>query len=101
MNDNYKKDFKNKGYKNNDRQGGRNFGDKRPYNKGGYDKRPRRDERTEEERELILEGKNAIEEALESGRAIDKILFAPGSHKTVGYLIARAREMGIQAQETD
>ena len=107
MNDNnYKKDFGNKGYnKQNDRKGGnRRFGDqgKRPYgNKGGYDRGPRRDERSEEERELILEGKNAIEEALESGRAIDKIMFAPGSHKTVGYLIARAREMGIQAQETD
>ena len=106
MNDNnYKKDFKNKGfYKNNDQKGGRRFGDnnKRPYGgKSGYDRGPRRDERSEEERELILEGKNAIEEALESGRAIDKIMFAPGSHKTVGYLIARAREMGIQAQETD
>lgn len=60
-----------------------------------------RDDRSEEERALILEGKNAVEEALESGREIDKILFAPGSHKTVGYLIAKAREKGIQAQETD
>ena len=53
------------------------------------------------EQELTIEGKNAVWEALESGREIDKILFASGSHKTVGHIIAKAREKGITAQECD
>ena len=79
-----------------------------PGGKGGFNKdgfRGGRDhggfERSEEEKALIMEGKNAVWEALESGRAIDKILFASGSHKTVGHIIAKAREKGIMAQETD
>ena len=78
-------------------------GGKGGFNKGGF--RGGRDhggfERSEEEKALIMEGKNAVWEALESGRAIDKILFASGSHKTVGHIIAKAREKGIMAQETD
>lgn len=68
---------------------------------GGHSRGFDRPERSEEEKALIMEGKNAVWEALESGRAIDKILFASGSHKTVGHIIAKAREKGIMAQETD
>lgn len=75
--------------------------DKKP-NRADYAKgrgKPREDK--DEARDLIIEGKNAVWEALESGREIDKILFASGSHKSVGHIIAKAREMGITAQETD
>ncbi|MEA4920787.1 MAG: 23S rRNA (guanosine(2251)-2'-O)-methyltransferase RlmB [Clostridiaceae bacterium] len=61
--------------------------------------KPRQEE--DEGRDLIIEGKNAVWEALENGREIDKILFASGSHKSVGHIIAKARELGITAQETD
>ena len=63
----------------------RQIGPGRP--RGGIRRGPAaaaRDERSEEERALILEGKNAVEEALESGRETDKLLFAPGSQKPVG-----------------
>lgn len=84
-----------KNYRQNRQGAPRGYGRGRPA--ASADRQPR----GEEERALILEGKNAVEEALESGRPIDKILFASGSHKTVGYLIAKAREKGIPAQETD
>lgn len=64
---------------------------KKPYS-------PRHDE---EESRLIIEGKNAVVEAVESGREIDKILFASGSHKTVGHIISAARKRGIPVLETD
>ena len=58
-----------------------------------YKSRPNGRERFEDDG-LLLEGKNAVQEALESGREIDKIFFAAGSLKTVGHLVARAREQG-------
>lgn len=48
-----------------------------------------------------VEGKNAVYEAVKSGREIDKILFSPGSISTVGNIIALARKNGIVTQETD
>ena len=65
-----------------------------------YKSRPNGRERFEDDG-LLLEGKNAVQEALESGREIDKIFFAAGSLKTVGHLVARAREQGITAMEVD
>ena len=96
------KDFNNNKFNKKDGHSS-HHGGKGGFNKGGF--RGGRDhggfERSEEEKALIMEGKNAVWEALESGRAIDKILFASGSHKTVGHIIAKAREKGIMAQETD
>lgn len=51
--------------------------------------------------EGIIEGKNAVLEALGSGREIDKILFASGSVKSIGHIIAKARSSGIVVQECD
>jgi 23S rRNA (guanosine2251-2'-O)-methyltransferase len=54
-----------------------------------------------EQDETMLEGKNAVQEALSSGTEIDKILFSGGSLATVGSLVALARQKGIPAQEVD
>ena len=51
--------------------------------------------------ECIIEGKNAVYEAVKSGREIDKILFSSGSISTIGNIIALARKSGILTQETD
>ena len=57
--------------------------------------------RPEEGDENMLEGRNAVTEALRSGREIDKIYFASGAVGTLGHLIAQARQKGITAQEID
>ena len=75
------------------RQGGRRLGGR------SFADTDRRAER--ESDGLIIEGKNAVQEAVESGREIDKILFASGSHKTVGHIISEARKKGIAVLETD
>ena len=48
-----------------------------------------------------LEGKNAVLEAMKSGREIDKILFSASSLSSVGSIIALARKKGVLTQETD
>ncbi len=52
-------------------------------------------------REDLLEGKNAVWEALCAGRQLDKLFFASGSIGSVGHIVARARKQGVPAQECD
>lgn len=83
--------------------GKRQADNKRTFSKG---KAPRSRSFTDLDREsdepqLIIEGKNPVMEAVESQREIDKILFASGSHKSVGNIIAKARRQGITVMETD
>lgn len=83
----------------------------RPYDKKNYDRksaekrnnrpRPNQGDRFQEPDENMLEGRNAVGEALRSGREIDKIYFATGAVGTLGHLIAQARQQGITAQEID
>ncbi len=58
-----------------------------------------------EERELkndIIEGRNAVIEALRAGRAIDKIFIAKGDvDKTLGHIASKARDAGIVVVEAD
>ena len=58
-----------------------------------------------EERELkndLIEGRNAVIEALRAGRAIDKIFLAKGDvDKTLGHIASRAREQGVVVVEAD
>ena len=54
-----------------------------------------------EENENLFEGKNAVWELVRSDRDIDKILFAKGSVKSLGHIIAKAREKGVATQECD
>ena len=50
----------------------------------------------------IIEGRNAVIEALRAGTAIDKIYLAKGeTDKTLGHIASRAREKGIVVVEAD
>ena len=50
----------------------------------------------------IIEGRNAVIEALRSGETIDKIYLAKGeTDKTLGHIASRAREKGIVVVESD
>ncbi len=50
----------------------------------------------------IIEGRNAVIEALRSGTAIDKIYLAKGeTDKTLGHIASRARDAGIVVVEAD
>lgn len=50
----------------------------------------------------IVEGRNAVIEALRAGRAIDKIFIAKGDvDKTLGHIASKAREKGIVVVEAD
>ena len=61
---------------------------------------------TENSREALenelIEGRNAVIEALRAGRAIDKIFIAKGDvDKTLGHIASRAREQGVVVVECD
>ena len=50
----------------------------------------------------IVEGRNAVIEALRAGRAIDKIFIAKGDvDKTLGHIASRARDKGVVVVECD
>ncbi len=50
----------------------------------------------------IIEGRNAVIEALRAGRGIDKIFIARGeTDKTLGHIASRAREAGIVVVDAD
>ena len=50
----------------------------------------------------IIEGRNAVIEALRAGRAIDKIFIARGDvDKTLGHIASKARDKGIVVVECD
>ena len=56
----------------------------------------------ENDKEDLIEGRNAVTEALRAGRNIDKIYIAKGEvDKTLGHIASRAREMGIVVVEAD
>ena len=53
-------------------------------------------------REDVIAGRNAVGEALRSGRAIDSVLVSRGDHTgSVVALIARCRDRGIPVKEAD
>lgn len=57
---------------------------------------------TDERREGVIEGRNAVIEALRAGRAIDKIFIAKGeTDATLGHIASRARERGIVVVDAD
>ena len=56
----------------------------------------------ENDREDIVEGRNAVIEALRAGRGIDKIYLAKGeTDKTLGHIEAKARDAGIPVVRAD
>ena len=55
-----------------------------------------------EPREDIIEGRNAVDEALRAGRTVDKIYVASGdTDRTLAYLAAKARDKGIVVVTAD
>ena len=59
-------------------------------------------EREHEIKNELIEGRNAVIEALRAGRAIDKIFLARGDvDKTLGHIASKAREKGIVVVEAD
>lgn len=59
-------------------------------------------DRDNEIRNEIIEGRNAVIEALRAGRAIDKIFVAKGEvDKTLGHIASNAREKGVVVVEAD
>lgn len=56
----------------------------------------------DEERNDIIEGRNAVTEALRAGRPIDKIYLAKGeTDRALGHIAAKAREAGIALADCD
>ena len=58
--------------------------------------------RPEAEADGIIEGRNAVIEALRAGRTIDKIYIAAGdTDKTLGHIASKAKDMGIVVVDAD
>ena len=56
----------------------------------------------ENDREDLIEGRNAVTEALRAGRNVDKIYIAKGEvDKTLGHIASKARSMGVVVVEAD
>jgi len=56
----------------------------------------------ENDREDIIEGRNAVIEALRAGRMIDKIFIQKGeTDKTLGHIASKAREAGVVVVDAD
>ncbi len=56
----------------------------------------------ENDREDLIEGRNAVTEALRAGRSIDKIYIAKGEvDKALGHIASKARDMGVVVVEAD
>ena len=56
----------------------------------------------EKDRDDLIEGRNAVIEALRAGRGIDKIYLAAGeTDRALGHIAARAREKGIPVVDSD
>ena len=56
----------------------------------------------ENDREDLIEGRNAVIEALRAGRELDKIYFAKGeTDRALGHIEAKAREAGVPVVRTD
>ena len=61
-----------------------------------------RENQLQTDREDLIEGRNAVAEALRAGRSIDKLYVARGdTDRTLGRIVARARERGIVVTECD
>ena len=55
----------------------------------------------EERTETLLEGRNALLEALRAGRTVDKLFVARGGDRTLGRLAAQAKKAGAVVVEVD
>ena len=58
-------------------------------------------ERAQDEQPFLLMGRNAVREALRSGKSINRILVTKEKDGSLGELISLARDRGIEVRETD
>ena len=66
------------------------------------DSRPSRQNREDSPADGIIEGRNAVVEALRAGETIDKIYILKGEHdKTLGHIASKARAAGIVVVDAD
>lgn len=78
----------------------------KPHNDRPHNNRPSRSAFAERERmdggtdTEYVEGRNAVYEALRSGRPVDKLLLATGA-KNMGHILSAARTAGVPIQECD
>ena len=109
-----RKDFKSdKPYKKNfseDKPFKKNFDSERPFNKGKKDDRfnepaPVQNDRpnpyAEDELPYIVMGRNAVREAIKSGRSIDRILVVKELDGSLREVIGLARDRNLQIREVD
>ncbi len=55
-----------------------------------------------DDREDLIEGRNAVTEALRAGRSLDKLFIAKGERdKTLGHIVSLARDAGVVVKECD
>jgi 23S rRNA (guanosine2251-2'-O)-methyltransferase len=67
-----------------------------------YHRRTSPSQRDEEETGGVIEGRNAVTEALRAGRAIDKIFIAKGeTDSALGHIASKARAVGTVVVEAD
>ena len=95
-------------YNKDDKQNGKRRGEGAPHKKGFEGRaqyRPRQtgvQNESEEIREGLVIGRNAVRELLRSGRAIDKLLVSRGDREgSIVVLVAEAIERGIPVLEVD
>ena len=53
-----------------------------------------------EKEKYIIEGRNSVFEALRSGRAIDKVIYAEGD-KNISHILAAAKSAGVVVSKCD
>lgn len=81
--------------------------DRKPKESASYPIKNEREQTQEKEQssnrfEDVIAGRNAVGEAIRSGRALDSILVARGDRSgSIGMLIAQCRERGILVKEVD
>ena len=76
------------------------FRGKKPFRRGDRKPEPRRE--SDDARENMLEGRNAVTEALSAGRTIDKLFVADGdTDKALARICAMAKQAGAVVVPTD
>ena len=84
-------------YRNSERK---NYQNRRPRTNSAFAAMEQLEERETTGDEGLIEGRNAVWEALQSGRQLDKLLIAQGA-QNLGHILSAARAAGVPVQECD
>ena len=79
------------------------FEDKKSFEKKRYDEMPKREpvQNEADEQPYLLIGRNAVREAIKSGRSIDRILVTNERDGSLGEIVTLARERKLVVREAD